>query len=59
MTDPMAVIEQIGRDQLAAVSVQQLERERDVYRAALERIAGAESGGWGRIAFQALREGRS
>lgn len=37
------------------MSSEQLQAERDRYRAALARIAGAESGIWGRIAHDALR----
>jgi len=33
------------------------ERERDVYRQCLVRIANAESGIWGRFAYDALRAG--
>lgn len=40
----------------AVEAAKRLEDDRARYRAALERIAGQESGGWGRIAHEALRE---
>ena len=57
--NPLQVIEQIGQDQADQhKTLSQVERERDIYRKALWRIADAESGTWGWIAHQALREGR-